>query len=71
MKSASTYRAVQAVSTGKLELTEKPLSIRQLAMSASVSRPVACATRIPRRSKGYCRSSGRGSPATRRSGGSM
>src|SRR6202045_5324354 len=25
MKSASTYRAVQAVSKGKLELTEKPL----------------------------------------------
>ena len=62
-----TYRAVQAVSPGKLELTRKPLSSRAPAMSASASKLAAFAIPMRRRLRACFRLLGRACQDTRRS----
>jgi hypothetical protein len=59
----ATYRAVQAVAPGQLELTTKPL--REPAMSASVSRLVGSVIATSRRSPACSRSPGHVCPAMR------
>lgn len=61
-----TYRAVQAISPGKLELTRNRWSIRKPAMSASASRLAAFAIPMRRRSRACFRLHGRGCPDMKR-----
>jgi hypothetical protein len=61
-----TYRAVQAVSPGKLELTRKPLVDHKPGMSAYASRPAAFAIPMRRRLRACFRLHGRGCPGMRR-----
>ena len=63
-QAGSTYRAVQAVSSGKLELTD--CWLRTPAMSAFALRLAGSAIRTPALSKECFQSIGRVSPVTRR-----
>jgi hypothetical protein len=67
MEAALTYRAMQAVGRGHLELTEKTIQAPGPARCASASRRVGSAARTPGRWKLYSRSNGRSSQAMRSS----
>jgi hypothetical protein len=66
VQAGSTYRAVQAVSPGKLELTEKPLLDPNPGHVRIRLRLAGSAIRTPALSKECFQSSGRVSPVTRR-----
>ena len=71
MEVSSTYRAIQAVSQGRLELTEKTLQAPGPGKVRIRVEACGSATRIPAQWKLCFRSNGHASQAMRSSGGSM